>query len=88
MEALLALVTTGRSDVPVYDIPTSRRTGTTQLDVSGSRLVIAEGIFAAELVAACRAEGILADAICLRRPRLMTFWFRLLRDLGSRASRR
>ena len=83
LEALLSLVTTGHSDVPVYDIPTSSRTGTTHLDVTGSRIVIAEGIFAAELVDACRAEGILADAICLRRPRLMTFWFRLLRDLGE-----
>jgi uridine kinase len=83
MEALLALVTTGRSEVPVYDIPTSRRTGTTHLDVTGSRIVIAEGIFAAELVAACRAEGILADAICLRRPRIVSFWFRLLRDFAE-----
>jgi uridine kinase len=81
--ALVDLARTGHADVPVYDIPTSRRTGTTHLDVTGSRVVLAEGIFAAEIVAACRAQDVLADAICLRRPRLMTFWFRLLRDLAE-----
>lgn len=82
--ALLDLASTGHADVPVYDIPTSRRTGMTTLDVDGAPVVLAEGIFAAEIVEACRAEGILADAICLTRPRLVTFWFRLLRDLGER----
>jgi uridine kinase len=51
--------------------------------VTGAPLIVAEGIFAAELVDRCRAEGILADALCITRPRLMTFWFRLLRDLGE-----
>ncbi|WP_265520392.1 uridine kinase family protein [Oerskovia flava] len=83
LAALVELCRTGHCDMPVYDIPTSRRTGTTRLDVTGSRVVLAEGIFAAELVGRAQAEGILADAICLRRPRLMTFWFRLLRDLGE-----
>ena len=31
----------------------------------------------------CRAEDILADAICIVRPRLQTFFFRLARDLGE-----
>jgi uridine kinase len=83
MVALLELTRTGRAEVPVYDIPTSRRTGTTVLETAGAPLVLAEGIFAAELVDACRAEGILADAICLVRPRLTTFWFRFLRDVAE-----
>ncbi|MEP7765655.1 ATP-binding protein [Sanguibacter sp. 25GB23B1] len=83
VRALVELCSTGHSDVPVYDIPTSRRTGTTHLDVTGAPVLVAEGIFAAELVDRCRAEGILADALCITRPRLMTFWFRLLRDLGE-----
>ena len=83
VQALVELCSTGQSDVPVYDIPTSRRTGTTHLDVTGAPVIVAEGIFAAELVERCRAEGILADALCITRPRLMTFWFRLLRDLGE-----
>ncbi|MGC5167470.1 uridine kinase family protein [Luteimicrobium sp. DT211] len=81
--ALDRLCRDGRAEVPVYDISTSRRTGSTQLDVTGAPLLVAEGIFAAQLVDACRAEGILADAICLRRPRVVTAWYRLLRDLGE-----
>ncbi|SDD40542.1 uridine kinase [Sanguibacter gelidistatuariae] len=83
LAVLIELCTTGHADLPLYDIPTSRRTGTTHADVTGERIIVAEGIFASELVAACRAEGILADAICVTRPRLVTFWFRLLRDLGE-----
>ncbi len=83
LAALRAVTSTGRTEVPVYDIPTSRRTGTTVLDTGGAPLVLAEGIFAAELVEACRADGILADAICLARPRLVTLWFRFLRDVAE-----
>ncbi len=83
LEALRTIARTGRADVPVYDIPTSRRTGTTVVETRGAPVVLAEGIFAAELVEACRADGILADAICLVRPRLVTFWFRFLRDVAE-----
>ncbi|GAB2499724.1 hypothetical protein GCM10027063_44060 [Promicromonospora xylanilytica] len=83
LAALHDLATEGRADVPVYDIPTSRRTGMRRLDIGGSPLILAEGIFAAHLVDDCRAEGLLADAICLTRPRLVTFWFRFLRDVAE-----
>jgi uridine kinase len=83
LDALRTVVRTGRAPVPVYDIPTSRRTGGAVLEAGDAPVVVAEGIFAAELVAACRAEGILADAICLTQPRLMTFWFRFLRDVAE-----
>ncbi|MCK0118582.1 ATP-binding protein [Isoptericola sp. S6320L] len=83
LDALRTLATTGRAEVPVYDIPTSRRTGTAVVETGGEPLLLAEGVFAAELVAACRAEGLLADAICLARPRLVSFWFRLLRDVAE-----
>ncbi len=83
LAALLEIARTGRAEVPLYDIPTNRRTTTTQFDAGGSPIVLAEGIFAAELIAACRDEDILADALCLWRPRVQTFWFRLLRDLGE-----
>ncbi|MBO0609327.1 uridine kinase family protein [Myceligenerans salitolerans] len=83
LAALREIATSGRAELPVYDIPSSRRTGTHIFDAGGAPLVIAEGIFAAELVAACRADGILADAICLARPRVVTFWFRLLRDVAE-----
>ncbi|BDZ41418.1 hypothetical protein GCM10025865_07170 [Paraoerskovia sediminicola] len=84
LSALVELCATGETDVPVYDIPTSRRTGTTHVDVAGARVVVAEGIFAAELVRRARAEGILADAVCLARPAVVTAWFRFLRDMGER----
>ena len=78
-----ALCTDGAADVPVYDIPTSRRTGTARLDLGGAPVFVAEGIFAAELVAACRDAGVLADAICLRLHPATTFVRRLLRDLAE-----
>lgn len=80
---LVELARTGHAELPVYDIPTNRRTGTTHLSLDGFGVFLAEGIFAAEIVEAAREEDILADALCLWRPRLQTFWFRLLRDLGE-----
>lgn len=83
LAALLEISRTGRAEVPVYDIPTNSRTASTVVDAGGAPVVIAEGIFAAELVADCRELDILADALCIVRPRGQTFWFRLLRDLGE-----
>lgn len=83
LAALLEIARTGHAEVPLYDIPTNRRTTTTAFDAGGSPIVLAEGIFAAELIEGAREEDILADALCLWRPRLQTFWFRLLRDLGE-----
>ena len=83
LEALTTLARHGRVEVPVYDIPSNARTGTRLVDCTGSAVVIAEGIFAAQLVAGCQANDILADAIYLARPALVTFWFRLLRDIAE-----
>lgn len=81
--ALSSLVTTGRCDVPIYDISTSRRTGMAHADITGAPLFIAEGIFAAQLIEDAQQAGILADALCIKRPRLQTFFFRLMRDLAE-----
>lgn len=83
LAAVRALCADGAADVPVYDIPTSRRTGLARLDLGGSGVFVAEGIFAAELVAACREAGVLADALCLRLHPATTFVRRLLRDLAE-----
>jgi uridine kinase len=83
MSALLDLAARGAAATPVYDIPTSRRTGSARLDLDGAPLVVAEGIFAAQLVSRCRAAGILADALCLRLRPPVTFWRRLARDLSE-----
>ncbi|MCF3963410.1 ATP-binding protein [Streptomyces fuscigenes] len=79
--ALVALHRTGRTEVPVYDIATSSRTGATVLDVGGAPVFLAEGVFAAEIVRRCRELGVLADALCLRGRPSTTFRRRLLRDL-------
>lgn len=84
VDAIAALCASGRTEVPVYDISTSSRTGTETLDISrGPRtpLFIAEGIFAADIAARCQELGLLADAICLRGRPSTTFRRRLARDL-------
>jgi uridine kinase len=82
--ALERLCTTGRADLPVYDIAADARIGGRRLELTGAPYVVAEGVFAPQIVAPCRDRGLLAAAICVRRPRLLTFAFRLLRDLRER----
>lgn len=83
LRALVELCTVGRTEVPIYNIPANRRTGTRVEELDGARLVLAEGIFAPEIIEELKHEGVLADAICLQRPRVQTFWFRLMRDLDE-----
>lgn len=84
LEALTVLAHDGTAEVPVYSISASRRQGTTSIDAGNSPLLLAEGIFAAELIAPLAAAGLLADAIVLRRPAPLVFVMRLLRDLRER----
>ncbi|MEV6509333.1 uridine kinase [Streptomyces sp. NPDC051642] len=79
--AIVDLCRTGRTDVPVYDISLSARTGTETVDVGRTPLFIAEGIFAAEVITRCQELGVLADALCLSRGPMRTFRRRFLRDL-------
>ncbi|RNL62983.1 ATP-binding protein [Nocardioides marmoriginsengisoli] len=79
--AIAELCRTGSARVPAYDIATSRRTGSHLLDLGGSALLVAEGIFAQEIVAECRRLGILADALCITQHPAKTFVRRLGRDL-------
>ncbi|MBD0711086.1 MULTISPECIES: uridine kinase [unclassified Streptomyces] len=81
VHAIAELCRTGRADVPLYDIATSSRTGRERLDIGRTTLFVAEGIFAAEIVARCRELGVLADALCLRGRPSTTFRRRLVRDL-------
>lgn len=77
--AIAELCASGEADVPVYDLASSARTGTQHLVVGDQ--FIAEGLFAPQVVSACREAGLLDAAICLRRHRLVTFALRLARDL-------
>ncbi|MFD3514088.1 uridine kinase [Streptomyces sp. NPDC058657] len=79
--AIEQLCRTGRTTVPLYDIATSSRVGEEALDIERTPLFIAEGIFAADIVARCRERGLLADALCLRGRPSVTFRRRLARDL-------
>ncbi len=79
--ALLALCRTGAVDTPVYSISESRRTGAQRLDLGGKPVFCAEGIFAPDVVAACRDAGVLAAAYCITQHPLVTFSRRLSRDL-------
>ena len=84
VDALERLCTTGRAEVPIYDIATDSRTGSRTMELGGAPYVVAEGIFAPHIVAACRERGLLAAAICVRRPRALTFALQLVRDLRER----
>jgi uridine kinase len=79
--ALRTLCEGGRVEVPIYDIPRNGRVGHRVIELAGAACVLAEGIFADQVVAPCRDQGLLADAVCIRNPRLVTFWRRLSRDL-------
>ena len=78
--ALVELCRTGRVEVPIYCFAADGRTGTHTISLDGADRVIAEGIFAAEVVDACREAGILADAVLVRVPPLVNFWRRSVRD--------
>lgn len=84
LAAIETLCRTGEADVPVYDIAHDGRTGHQHLTLDSAPLFIAEGIFAQEIVGECSARGLLADAICVRHHRVITFWRRLSRDLRER----
>lgn len=84
VHALRTLVDTSRVDVPVYDIGLSEITGTHTVTADPRHYVLAEGLFAARLVEPLRAEGLLADALCVCHNRWVTFVRRLVRDLAER----
>jgi uridine kinase len=84
LEAIAALCRDGVADVPVYDIAHDGRVGHRRMHLGGATYFVAEGIFAHEVVAACRERDLLAEAVCVRHHRLVTFWRRLTRDLRER----
>ena len=81
VRAICDLADTGRTVAPIYDIARNGPSGTHEVDLHGSSLFVAEGIFAQEIVRACTTHGVLAAALCLRQRPLVTFWRRLTRDL-------
>src|SRR5688500_20064872 len=84
LDTLAQLCREGSAEVPVYEIARNGRCGSQVLDLAGSSLFVAEGIFAPEVVPGCADHGLLAAAYCVRQHRLITFWRRLTRDLRER----
>lgn len=84
LSALETLCREGSVEVPVYDIATSRATGTHRVELGDHPIVIAEGIFAADTIAGLRSRGLLAGAWCIRNLPSKTFVRRLIRDLAER----
>ncbi len=81
VDALQRLCAAGEADMPVYDIAVDATVGHRPVLTGGAPLVIAEGIFADQIVAALRERGLLAAAICVRHHRIVTFFRRFQRDL-------
>lgn len=82
--SLVELVDTGSTSTPVYDLSQSRAVATTTLRAGVEDLVLAEGIFAAEIVAELESAGVLHSAWCIHHRPLVTFVRRLARDLKER----
>ena len=84
--AITTLLEQGSVSVPVYDISLSRRIGWHELVLpdtpAGQRIcIVAEGIFAPELVRRCRELGLDTTGVWLARTGFLVFLLRLVRDL-------
>lgn len=84
VDALETLCRIGRVEVPTYDIGQSRAVGSTVVELGPHPVVVAEGVFAAEIVDAVRDRGLLADAVVLHRAPWKNFVRRFARDLAER----
>ena len=82
--ALVGLCQNGAVDLPTYDIGSSRTVGHSAVTAEPGQLILAEGIFAAEIIADLAAAGVLAAAYCVHAGRWLTFCRRLVRDLAER----
>ena len=84
VHALVALCRNGVTDLPTYDIGSSRAVGHSTVTAEPGQLILAEGIFAAEIIAALAEADALAAAYSIHSGRWQTFWRRLVRDLAER----
>lgn len=82
--ALTELMETGRTEVPSYDLATSSTIGRQVATAPLGGVIVAEGIFAAEIAPALRERGLLIGAYCITHGRLGNYLFRLGRDLRER----
>lgn len=81
--ALETLCREGSASVPTYSIAVSRADGTHEVALDGAAYVVAEGIFAPDVIAELSSRGVLEAAWCLQRNRTVTAGRRLVRDLAE-----
>lgn len=84
LDALDEVLRTGGCTAPDYSISLSRAQGSHRVELGTRRVLIAEGIFAPDLLAACRERDIAVTALWLDRSRHANFSRRLRRDLASK----
>lgn len=81
VEALLTLCRDGAATVPVYDIAANAAVGEHRVELGDDGCVVAEGVFAPDVLGPARAAGLTVQPVWLDRPRTVTFVLRLARDL-------
>jgi uridine kinase len=84
LAAVRALCREGEVEVPVYDISASARVGSRRVRVGSAPVVVAEGIFAAHIVAPLVEQDLLAGAWCISGRPWVTFGRRFVRDVSER----
>lgn len=84
VDALRILLDSGEVEVPQYSISESRRIGSHAVKLGGCDCIVAEGVFAIELLPHLQAAGIPATPIYLDRPGWLVFALRLRRDLAGK----
>lgn len=81
------LVRAGRAVTPCYSISGNRAEGTKVVETAGSPAILAEGIFATDMLRPCREAGLEVLPIWLDRGRDANFVRRLNRDLRQHRKR-
>ncbi len=84
VDALRTLCRTGTVTLPRYEIAANARVGSHVLTLPDDGCVVAEGVFAADVLEPARAAGMDVQPLWLDRPRSLTFLLRLVRDLRER----
>ena len=84
VQALIDLCQDGEVNAPTYDISSSRTVGHSEVTAGPGQLILAEGIFAADIIEALARADVLAAAYCVHAGPWLTFCRRLVRDLAER----
>jgi len=84
VQALVDLCRDGAVTLPTYDISSSRAVGHSAMTAKPGQLILAEGIFAAEIIEPLANADVLAVAFCVHTGPWLTFCRRLIRDLAER----